>query len=108
MTIEQVIARSESTPFRAERLRQARKRLAQRLYGEDLTLKSLRMRAGLSQAKVAEMIGTSQSHIARVESGSDALMIDTCRKLCHALNVDMNTLDKALTNSQHLFTTRKK
>jgi DNA-binding XRE family transcriptional regulator len=103
VSIQDVVVRSERSPDRAERIKAARKRLASRLFDGEPTLKSLRLHCGLSQATLAAMIGTSQPHIARIESGSDALMIETCRRLCTAFEVDMNTLDRALTNSQIIY-----
>lgn len=60
------------------------------------TIRTLRLRKGWSQARLAEEIGTSQSHIARIERGTENLAIDTCRRLTRALGVDMNTLNDAL------------
>jgi len=60
------------------------------------TIRSLRLRKGWSQARLAEEIGTSQSHIARIERGTENLAIETCRRLTEALGVDMNTLNDAL------------
>jgi len=60
------------------------------------TIRTLRLRRGLSQARLAETIGTSQPHIARIERGTENVTIDTCRRLAAALDVDMNTLDEAL------------
>jgi DNA-binding XRE family transcriptional regulator len=64
------------------------------------TLRALRLEKGLSQAKLAQEIGTVQSHIARIERGRDDLHISTCRRLCAALNVDMNRLNQALVNQE--------
>lgn len=60
------------------------------------TVRTLRLRKGWSQVRLAEEIKTSQSHIARIERGTENVSIDTCRRLCQALDVDMNTLDQAL------------
>lgn len=60
------------------------------------TVRTLRRRKGLSQSQLAEAIGTSQPHIARIERGTDNVTIDTCRRLASALGIDLNTLDAAL------------
>lgn len=66
-------------------------------YGEDGdTVRTLRLRKGWSQARLAAELGTSQSHIARIERGTENLTIETCRKLSRALRIDLNTLDRAL------------
>lgn len=46
---------------------------------------SLRIRAGLTQAQLAELVGTKQSSIARLESGRQQPTIQFLRKLGAAL-----------------------
>lgn len=70
--------------------------VADTFYPGEQSLRTLRLRAGLSQAELAARIGTRQPHIARLERGVDNMHLDTCRRLCAALQVDMNTLDRAL------------
>lgn len=78
-------------------LEEGRQWVADNFYGEDGdTVRSLRLRKGWSQAKLAEELATSQPHIARIERGTENLSIETCRKLSKALGVDLNTLDQAL------------
>lgn len=43
-----------------------------------------RLRAGLTQAELAERMGTSQSAVARLESGSARPSVATLEKLAHA------------------------
>ena len=47
-------------------------------------------------AAEAKALGTSQSHVARIERGTENLAIETCRRLCGVLGIDMNTLDQSL------------
>jgi transcriptional regulator with XRE-family HTH domain len=70
------------------------------------TVKTLRLRRGWSQTQLAEAIGSSQSHVARIERGRENLSIQTCRRLCEALGVDMNTLDAALRRQESLAGTK--
>lgn len=60
------------------------------------TVRTLRLRKGWSQTQLAETIGTSQSHVARIERGDQNLAIQTCRRLADVLAVDMNALAQAL------------
>lgn len=84
-------------PERQKALEEARQWLADEFYDESGdTVKTLRLRKGWSQAQLAEAIGSSQSHVARIERGSENLTIQTCRRLCEALGIDMNALDAAL------------
>ena len=48
-----------------------------------------RRELGLSQAEIAEICGTTQSAIARLESGGRPPRIDTLLKLAHALDCDL-------------------
>ena len=48
-----------------------------------------RRELGLSQAELAEICGTTQSAIARLESGGRPPRIDTRLKLAHALDCDL-------------------
>jgi transcriptional regulator with XRE-family HTH domain len=56
----------------------------------------LRLRKGWSRTRLAEALRTSQSHVARIERGTENLTIETCRKLAKALDIDLNALDLAL------------
>lgn len=66
------------------------------LAGKPVTLRTLRLKKGMSQAQLAEVIGTQQPYIARIESGSADLRLETCRRLADALGIDLNTLNLAL------------
>lgn len=78
-------------------VRDGRRWLAETVYGEDGdTVRTLRLRKGWSQVRLASELGTSQSHIARIERGTENLTIETCRKLASALEIDLNALDQAL------------
>jgi ribosome-binding protein aMBF1 (putative translation factor) len=81
----------------------ARRWVADTFYQEDEdTIRTIRMRKGLSQAQLAEILGTSQSHVARIEKGTENIMIDTCRRLAKALEIDMNTLDAVLRQQEKI------
>lgn len=95
-SIDEVVAKSEGDALRLKYLQEARAELATSLESDGVTVRTLRLRHGLSQAKLGEMIGTSQPHIARIERGTENVTIETCRKLARVLSVDMNTLDAAL------------
>jgi ribosome-binding protein aMBF1 (putative translation factor) len=49
-----------------------------------------RRELGLSQAELAEVCGTTQSAIARLESGGRPPRIDTLLKLAHALDCELH------------------
>ncbi|MDN5752541.1 MAG: helix-turn-helix transcriptional regulator [Nitrosospira sp.] len=70
-------------------MQNARRDLVDSLYGrEPETLTVLRLMVGLSQARLAEMIGTSQPHIARIEGGRTDPGTEMIAKLARALAVN--------------------
>ena len=96
-TIDEIVARFDRDPVMQEELLDARRWMADTvLAGKPATLRTLRLRKGLSQAKLADAIGTQQPHVARIESGQADLRLETCRRIAGALGVDLNTLDQAL------------
>lgn len=55
-------------------------------------LKSLRKAAGLTQSKLAEMAGTSQQQIQRIEAGAVVTRVTLAAKLAKALSVSMGQI----------------
>jgi len=95
--IDDLLAELASDEVGRVAIAEARKELAEdALAAEGPTFRARRLELGLSQAALAALIGTRQPHIARIERGTENLHLDTCRRLCVALDVDMNTLDRLL------------
>lgn len=95
--ISDLIAQWEKDDRKRAALEDARRWIADAFYEEDGdTVRTLRLRKGWSQTRLAEELATSQPHVARIERGTENLAITTCRKLCDALEIDMNTLDLVL------------
>lgn len=95
--IGDLVGQWEQNDKRRAALEEARRWVAETFHGEEGdTVRTLRLRKGWSQARLAKELGTSQPHIARIERGTENLAIETCRKLCIALEIDMNALDQAL------------
>lgn len=53
------------------------------------TIINARLEKGISQAELAEMIGTKRSNICRIESGSQNISLDMLLKILHALGKDI-------------------
>ncbi|MCY1303217.1 transcriptional regulator, y4mF family [compost metagenome] len=60
------------------------------------TLKTLRLKKGLSQSQLAALMKTSQPHIVRIEKGRDTITFETLCKLSEALDEDYNTIGAAI------------
>ncbi|MEM9337064.1 MAG: UDP-N-acetylglucosamine 1-carboxyvinyltransferase [Patescibacteria group bacterium] len=58
----------------------------------------LRESQGLTQAQLAKKIGTTQSAVARLESGKQNVSADTLRKISHALKKNLITLSPGTVN----------
>lgn len=101
--IDDIVRAHESNPRHAAALARARQRLATHV--EDMsqkpTVASLRMKAGLSQARVAELLGNSQSSYSLIESGRRAdILHSTFEKLIVIFQVSRDKLADALNNTQ--------
>lgn len=79
-------------PAFAQDLQNARKRLGREIFQGRITLKSLRLSKGMSQSDLARKVGTSQSHIARLEKNPEAMMMTTGVRLAKALDTDVSLI----------------
>jgi DNA-binding XRE family transcriptional regulator len=94
--IDAAIASLEREPARHKALETARRRLADRSPERFSRLAALRMRRGWSQKQLADAIGTSQPHIARIENGRDNVLLATANELARALEVSLEEISDAL------------
>ncbi|SRR5712692_990702 len=88
--IDTLIANHEKDETRRTSLEEARKLIAETLYSDKpVSLSVLRLKKGWSQARLAQEMNTSQSHVARIELGHEDLRLSTIKKIAAALNVDL-------------------
>ncbi|MFC0709233.1 helix-turn-helix transcriptional regulator [Azorhizophilus paspali] len=93
----------ESDPSNAQDLAEAGAWVADNFYKDDgETLKTARLRKGLSQKQLASLIGTSQPHIATLESGRVEPNISTAQKLCEVLNLNFGDIPAILERQKAL------
>jgi DNA-binding XRE family transcriptional regulator len=90
--IDEAVNRYESTPERVALLREARKQLAAKYYGESHSMAALRLRKGWSQQRLADEINAQQPYIARVETGSVDIQFSTAVRLARALGVSLDEI----------------
>lgn len=57
-----------------------------------INLKVARIKKGLTQKKLAELVGVSVATINRIETGKQILKIDMLNKLANVLEVPVNEL----------------
>lgn len=89
-SLSDVVREYEANPERKAALENARRKLATSLsaLGEPNSLREYRLRKGLSQAALANLIGSTQAQIARIESGKQDVQIGTMVRLATALEVE--------------------
>jgi ribosome-binding protein aMBF1 (putative translation factor) len=103
IAIEDFIAESEKDEERATALEEARQWVADNFYkGEGESIRVLRLKKGLSQAKLAALASTTQPHIARIETGAADCQIGTLQRIAAALGIDVLLVVKAFINSREL------
>lgn len=107
--IRDLIGQWEADEKKRAALEEGRHWVADTFHGDDgETVRTLRLRKGWSQTRLAETLGTSQSHVARIERGTENLTIETCRKLSAVLGIDLNTLDLALKRQEAIAQAKQK
>lgn len=75
--------------------------VAETYYPGESSLKTIRLKSGLSQKQLATLIGTQQPMIARMENGDTNSTIDTIEKLAAALNANPLDLYKTLRKARY-------
>jgi DNA-binding Xre family transcriptional regulator len=97
--VDKIVAELEQDPAFRSRMEEGRRWVAETFYSHERgSLKSLRLAKGWSQSRLAEEIGTSQPHIARIESGSEDIRLSTLRRLAASLDIRVAQVVDAIPN----------
>ena len=94
--IDDLVDMFSEEPELSEAISKGRKWVSDSFYNEEITLASLRLKSGYSQRQLADVIGTSQPYIARLEAGQVKPQLDTLEKLAKALSIKTYELTAAL------------
>ena len=82
-------------------LHDGRKLVADILYaGQPDSLKTLRLRAGYSQAQLAEKISMKQPNICEFEAGKRKPSVDTLKRLADALGTTTDAILKSISQTE--------
>jgi ribosome-binding protein aMBF1 (putative translation factor) len=100
VSLSELVSELEGNPAIAQELSEARQSLAETFYRGEETLTALRLKAGLSQAKLASKVRTSQPHIWRIERGTTDPTTDMVVRLAAALGVPAERAFLAVRSSQ--------
>ncbi len=100
--IGDLVRKWEQDDRRGAALARARQRLGAHAEGDAKrsSLASLRLKAGLSQSRLAELLGNSQSGYSLIEAGRRDILLSTFEKLVAILNVSRDELAAAIKNTQ--------
>lgn len=101
--ITDIVKDHEKNAGRAAALTRARARLGALIENhsnDKPTLAALRLKAGLSQAALAELLGNSQSSYSLIESGKRDMLLSTFEKIVEVLAVSRDGLAAAIKNTQ--------
>lgn len=102
-SLDDFIKELETEPVIAGSLAQSRKKLAATFCTEEAaTLTSLRLLAGLSQDQLATRALTSQSHIAKIESGKNDPGSDVIERIADAIGSDPAEVFTAIRNQRKM------
>lgn len=99
----QIRLKEKENPHYKDRIEGGRAQLARSL-NEFLpdSLSKLRLQKGFSQTSLASVMGTSQSHIARIEAGSVKVLFETAIRLADALAVSIEQLKPLILNESDI------
>lgn len=87
-SIGKYIETQEKDNARRIALENARREIAERFYSKTpASIATLRLKKGWSQKRLADEIGTSQPHIARIEAGREDIRLSTIKKLAVAFDI---------------------
>lgn len=95
MSIGDFARELEADADMAPRLERARRSLA-KVLDDQPNFRQLRLSAGLSQGKLAEMADTTQSYVARIESGTLDPGTDMLARLASSLRISEVTVFSAV------------
>lgn len=94
-------ARLSANPQRAAALQRARQKISREIDANSIfSITKLRLNAGLSQAELANMMGTQQPAIARLEKGVSEPKLSTMEKLAEIFGVSVEEVVRAFINTR--------
>ena len=97
VSLESVIDDVERDEAGKTAMAEARQWVGQSFYaGEAPRLAAYRLAKGWSQKRLAEELGTSQSYVARLESGRSDPQMSTVRRVCSALGITVEQFAQGL------------
>ena len=94
--IDNIVADFERDDAGKAAMEEARQYVGEVFYRQqNASLATYRLAKGWSQKRLAEELGTSQSHVARLETGRSDPQISTVRRICSVLGIGIEEFARA-------------
>lgn len=104
-----LIARLDASEEHKQGMAEARSWVAEKVLAEEGdTIRTLRLKKGLNQTKFAELLGTTQAQVARLEKGNTDPQRSTCKKLREVLGISADTLEEIMDRQERAYALKAK
>lgn len=104
-----LVARLESREEHKQGMAEARSWFAEKvLSDEGDTIRTLRLKKGMNQTKFAEVLGTTQAHVARLEKGNTDPQRSTCKRLREVLGISADMLEEIMDRQERAYSAKAK
>jgi ribosome-binding protein aMBF1 (putative translation factor) len=104
-----LMSRLDSSDEHRQGMAEARSWVASEvLADEGDTVRTLRLKKNLNQTQLAELLGTTQAQVARIEKGNVDLQRSTCKKLREVLGVSSDALEEMLDRQEKIYQVKAK
>jgi ribosome-binding protein aMBF1 (putative translation factor) len=101
VSIDTLVDEVEANEAGRAAMADARRWVGERYYSDaPQGLAAFRLAKGWSQKRLAQELGTSQSHIARIEAGQSDPQISTVRRLCNVLEITIEQFERAFSGGR--------
>lgn len=94
--IDDLVASFSKDAEAVEAISEGRKWVADQYYQGQETLKALRIQKGLSQKQLADLMSSQQSHVSRLEKGTEDVRLSTMIKLAEVLNENLDAIVRVM------------
>jgi ribosome-binding protein aMBF1 (putative translation factor) len=104
-----LMARLDSSEEHRSGMAEARNWMAEKVLGDEGdTIRTLRLKKGLSQTQFAGLLGTTQAQVARLEKGNTDPQRSTCKKLREVLEISADKLEEIMDRQEKAYELKAK
>lgn len=101
VSLDSVVDGFEADAAGRKAMTEARQFIGAELYKDQVPrLATYRLEKGWSQKRLADELGTSQSYIARLETGRSDPQMSTVRRICLALGISLDEFARAFASTR--------